>query len=693
MEFVSESEPLPDGVRDRVSLRLAFLLGIALCLTPGPTAVRADEAAGPDTPEVAEDDPTFPVSQFVLQYGTDHPDQPPLDAFLPKSVELSEVDGALAGPGLGTPVGEVVIDGEPQREVRLFRASALGTIAAELLRDFHDRGYLGVYISPHPADIDVDREQDLRRDGDTVLRLVVTTGRVSRLRTLASGSRIESEWRVDNQLHRRIRQRSPIQPSGAVSGKETDLVRKDLLEDYLHQLNRHPGRRVEASLAASEDGQGIDLDYHVHESKPWLVYAESSNTGTPETATWQTRIGFVDRQLTNRDDILAVEYTNGRIDRVNSVRASYEAPWFSRERPGWLKRSAIEPAWISWLDRDAIPWWGYDKLRWRIDGAWTRYKVRDVDISENDQFIGEDWHVGLEANTGIFQYGAFFLDTYASFRTRHVDVQNVLQATRGKTFVFEPELGLRFERYDEVSSLYGTTSFLYAMTSGNKASLADLGRPGANAQWPLLQWDIGGSHYLEPLLYPGSWKDLETPNTSTLAHELYLGSRGQYAFGKVLIPQVSQVVGGLYSVRGYPSSEAVGDDVYTGTIEYRFHLANQLPIRREPIDIPWLGSFRLQRQQAYGRPDWDLILRGFVDAGYTQRNTNALSAPGADSQFLLGVGAGVELRLLDKFSARADWGHSLRSIECGSFDDGSPIPCGPTKKGNNEFYFQFIISY
>ena len=149
-------------------------------------------------------------------------------------------------------------------------------------------------------------------------------------------------------------------------------------------------------------------------------------------------------------------------------------------------------------------------------------------------------------------------------------------------------------------------------------------------------------------------QDLEQPS------EVALGLRGQYAFDYRLIPQLSQVVGGLYSVRGYQQSEAVGDSVIVSSLEYRFHLPRALPIMREPLAIPLLGDFRAAPQQVYGRPDWDLTFRAFVDVGRAIRNANGI-APGdfEDDDTLIGVGVGAEFQFRSNLRARVDWATPL----------------------------------
>ena len=206
-----------------------------------------------------------------------------------------------------------------------------------------------------------------------------------------------------------------------------------------------------------------------------------------------------------------------------------------------------------------------------------------------------------------------------------------------------------------------------------------------DGRFQLLRWDVGISHYLEPLLFPKAWADPKTALSSTLAHELALATRGQYGFDFRLIPQTTWQLGGLYTIRGYRQNEASGDTVYMGTAEYRFHLPHSLPIRREPLQLPVFGDFRMTPQQAYGRTDWDLILSGFIDAGRAIRNRYDEGA-GERNNTLIGAGAGVELRIRQNIRARFDWARALKTTY---FANGLVS----TPKGSDEFHFLVSVLY
>jgi len=611
-------------------------------------------------------DPVFEVDRFEVGYVDPRPDLPDLATLVPFDVELvlSETGWRAPDP-LAAPAPTTTVSIGGGEAPGFYHASAISQITRALLDEIRAQGVVGVFVTPHPADIDVLRELDLRPAGTPALRLQILLGRVRALRSVAFGDRVPSDWKINNPKHRRIRQDSPIQPTAVVREGTTDLVLKQELEDYLFQLNRYPGRRVEAALAGSEEGDGVALDLLVHEAKPWFVYSQTSNTGTPETAVWQTRIGYVNRQLLNRDDTLALQYTNAGGNRVQAINGSYEAPWFSPHRPEWWRSHPDESFWQRWLRRDALPWWGVNRLRWRVEGSWSRYNARNV---QSDDIIGSEWDLASRFIYETLQWKNLFIDTFAGTRMRGVDLRNETfegtNAEGAQEFFFLPEVGIEIERIQETSTLIGFVSFEASVAPTHNAQLQNLGRPNVDGDYQLIRYDVGLAQYLEPLLFPSAWEDPATPYTSTLSHEVALATRGQYAFDYRLIPQASQVIGGMYSVRGYPPSSSVGDTVWTASAEYRFHLPRSLPIRNEPLKLPMLGDFYVSPQQVYGRPDWDFVLKGFIDAGKTIRNKPRSGRPrpiGETNEFLLGVGFGAELRYRQNLTVRVDWGQALRS--------------------------------
>ena len=493
-------------------------------------------------------------------------------------------------------------------------------------------------------------------------------------------------WASDNPAHREIRQKSPIQPTGLAGDGQTDLLIRGDLERYLFQLNRHPGRNVAAALSATDEG-GIALDYRVAESKPWYVYFQSSDTGSERTATWQNRFGYVNTQLRGNDDVAQLQYTNAGGNDLHSIQASYEAPWFDKRRPQWWTSSGREPWWLDWINRDKLPWWGSDRMRWRIGGSWTSFEAEGIvqgGLGASTVSNGSEWNISNEFLYTLFQHRALFIDFILGVRARGITTQLLGNTTPASAIFLLPQVGLRIERLTETGGLDILAIYERSVLEVPDNQLQNLGRIDVDDDYSVLRWGVTLTQYLEPLLNGSAWRDPTTPWSSTLAHEIAFFFRGQYALDARLIPQASQVVGGLFSVRGYPQSAAVGDTVTIGSAEYRFHIPRSLPVSGQPLKLPRVGRFRVAPQQVYGRPDWDLILRTFFDAAYAIRNPSPL-APLESNETLLSAGVGLELRIRHNLNIRVDWARALTSTSSGASQ--------PVSRGNDEFHFLFSLVY
>jgi hemolysin activation/secretion protein len=680
----SSFEIFPLGaVRHTYCLAIAALLASLILLgDPAAGQVLRPEEAGIRV---------FPVARLELVYSQPHPDQPALDGIAPISVELRETEFGWAAPVPGAATQSLEIGG-PHSATVVLEASGLARTLRALVTAIHDTGLYGVDVRPSSRDIDLESEHDLRPPGRDALQIVVTVGRVKLVRTIAVGDRIRGDWKINNELHERIRADSPLQPAGSSDDDSTELLDRRELEDYLFRLNRHSGRRVEAALSPAEEPGGIVLDYRVFEARPWFVYGQVSNTGTRRTSHWQTRVGAVHRQLSDRDDILSIEYLYGGTD-VNGFRAQYQAPFFSPKRPDWMNRRKGDPGWIEWFPREKIPWWGVAKLRWEAELAYGDFEAKPSSSSPpDDKVSSEQFHASGRLIYEAWQVRDFFFDVWTGLRVENFKVENKTGPSRtsGDEVFLLPRLGIHAERINAISNfnldLNAEAQVLEA--SGSNSSGAErLGRQRVDDRYFLINFNLGFATYLEPILFPKGFRDPESRRSSTLAHEIAIGLRGQYAFDYRLIPQASQIIGGIYSVRGFPQSLAVGDSVIVSSLEYRFHVPRALPIMREPLKLPLLGDFRATPQQVYGRPDWDLTLRAFVDVGRSIRNANNVAGGSFEpDETLVGIGVGAELQLRSNLRARIDWATPLKSTN----DNVSPT----LKPGeDSEIHLLFSILY
>ncbi|MCH8344311.1 MAG: ShlB/FhaC/HecB family hemolysin secretion/activation protein [Planctomycetes bacterium] len=638
----------PQRSLDRVAaaVAMAAVLGASPALAqdddPGPGSSETDTAteATQELPAPIEaDGPSYPVSALVLQYLRENPQHPALEEVMQIEVALVQTAQGFVAPRAEVPSVRLRLAEIADRPVEPYYASAIQRILEEIRDFFSQREILGVYVAPDPFQIN-EAGDDLREDGHTALRVMITTGIVTELRTLASGKRIAAQERINNPLHDRIRERSPIQPSAEGDEAPGDLLRKDALDRYLFHLSRHPGRRVDASISAGLDPGGVALDYLITENRPLVLYAQVSNTGTRSTERWIERFGLFHTQLTNNDDILELSYTTAGFSDTNAVVGSYEAPLFDN-----------------------------DRLRWRAYGLWSEFTATDVGFFDDD-FTGEAWELGGELIANIYQKRELFVDLVAGARFLNVRVDNKAAGIKGEEDFFLPHVGARIDRTSEWFSTQGSLLLEWnigEVTDIDLAQLNALGRVLPDEDWAVLRWGLTHSVYLEPLFDREAWEDPTTPKSSTLAHELALSFKGQYAFERRLIPHAEQVVGGLYTVRGYPESVVAGDTAIIGSIEYRYHFPRAFEIQPEPREL-FGEPFRAAPQYVYGRPDWDLILKGFFDVGRTIVSDRFAFE---SDETLMGAGVGVELLFKRNVSLRLDWGFVLEELEAQGINSGS----------------------
>ncbi|MBM4032197.1 MAG: ShlB/FhaC/HecB family hemolysin secretion/activation protein [Planctomycetes bacterium] len=673
-----------------------------------PPAPKAPEPKAPEpkAPEPKELAPAIEVTELKLAYPAadlakhkmyeKHTGLPKLEEALQLQVKLGKTAEGYVAARAGVEAVAFVLAELPKQPLKKFFPSAILSIEEQIVKWFNQRGIVGVFVATHPDDVTVtfrrrkypeagsefagwDDNRGTRKD----LRLVVWVGMVTRVRTIASGTRVPPDKRVDNPLNARIKAHSPVQPATNGAAARSDLLDQEALERYTFFLSRHPGRRVDVALSSDDKPGGVVLDYLVTENRPWYAYAQISNTGTAFTRRWRERFGFVHNQLTGRDDILTLDYSTAGFDAAHAVALSYEMPVFH-----------------------------FDRLRWRTYAQWSRYTASDVGIA-NAEFVGKGWSVGTELIFNFFQRRAFFLDAVAGARVQHERVEDKLLDQVGEDTLLVPYVGLRLQRVTEVASTFGS-AFLewnHANWIGtHKGQLERLGRENPDLHFHVLRYDLSHSFYVEPFLDPAAW---EAPGSrswwrSTLAHELFFAIRGQHSMGDRLIPQNQMVIGGAYTVRGYPESVVIGDSAWVATAEYRFHFPRILkPLalleRRAPEDpktgarqvgihaaetklteptkpakFPLLGGpFRFAPQDVYVRPDWDLIFRLFFDVGRVTHEHNEVFEV---DRTIRGCGAGAELRIRDNFSIRCDYGVALDDIEDPATGDKT------WRRGNHRFH-------
>ena len=590
-------------------------------------------AAGAAAQRVDVEALTYPVTAFVIEYALDHPAHPSIASLEALPVELRVGSVGLLPPhpstrNLAFPLGQVPAG---QR----FYTAGLRHLGNQIMETIRARGIDSVLVT-FPQ-IEVETGRDLRQLGDTRLLVRIWTGRVESVSTVADGDRFgdaDVDARTNRSEHAFIREGSPVRPGGP-----DGLLRVRDVEDHASRLSRHPGRRVDALVRPGELPGAHRLEYHVAESKPWRVYAGVSNTGTEATTLLRQRFGFAHNQTTGHDDLLAVDYVTGNFDEVHGVVGLYDAP-------------------ISRLSG----------VRLAVGGSYSHYDASELGVARVDA-QGDQWEAGGRLFYQLFQHRELFVDVFAGATWRNVtlDTDVVFGAafdTEAEDDFLLPEAGLRLRRDTGISS-----AALDAWVDHNLASVAGtdedeliaLGRIDPDESFTRLHWQGALSIYLEPALRWRRWVDPSTPASSTLAHELLISSKGQYSFGDRLVPQLQEIAGGLYSVRGYDQSVVGGDTVLIGSAEYRIHLPRLLlPSEDAAPELPVLGKLQIRPEHVYALPDWDFIVKAFVDAARVRDEDRR---DFESDQTLLAVGLGAELHFMKHLAARVDVGWPQRKLE------------------------------
>ena len=612
-------------------------------------------------PATRADGPAYMVSRFMLDYKYPRKILPAIGKLMGEPLRLAECKDGFVAAGRVVAGKKTVRPEYPtitftlaqinaEHQSHRFYLSALESIEQQLVGYVNKAGVIGVFVQISGKDFRGQR--DLRRRGDTTLHLTIHEAIVQKVRTISSGQGFGGKRTINDQRTDFIRADSPIQSTSkpTTNAAANDILEHRWLDDYVLRLNQQPGRQVSIALSPGSEPDSVILDYLVHEAKPWLVYAQISNTGTPQTSSLVEQFGFIDDQLTGNDDILNVNYDTASFTKAQDVNVSYQFPIF-----------------------------GIDRLQGRIFGGYQQYNASNVGLG-NLNFNGRTAFGGGELILNLAQFRNLFVYGVLGAQYQQVSVDNVSFQQSGSADFILPYMSLRLNRTGNTSHQTGSVTILGQYTSASQQSLNNLGRLNTNPTWAILQATGEDSFYLEPLLFHKNFAE----GRSTLANQILLRFSGQYAFGQRLIPQEESVIGGLYSVRGYPQSIVAGDSGIYGTIQYNLHIPRLFPVNPNPKTKIFGHLFRLAPQTPYGRPDWDLVLSAFVDGGEVAQSQKQSYESGAT---LISTGIGAKVTISKNISALVDWGVALNPVSAAATGQGG------VTTGSSEVNFVFSVSY
>ncbi len=621
----------------------------------------------------------YPISEFVVEYSTPRDDLPPVESLETLRIPLTIKDGfydsvLVEGEGVTIEVGRLP-------EGAILTSEAVQEVLNAIVKYLNEEDVHSVYVSPDRFQIDPRNGRDRRRAGDTTLKIDIHVGQIQDIQSVAKGTRVGSDKPIDHPKHSPIIKYSPLRPIEDVS--EPFLFRKKKLDDYLRRLNRHPGRRVDATIASSGTPGEIDLHYLVTENKPWIAYAQVANTGTASVGEWQTRVGFNHYQVFGRDDIAAVDYV------VADPKLSYTGV-------------------VSY----SVPLVFPDYLKANVYGIFSTFTGDQFAQNTLLTFGGTSKQAGFEIRTSPFSTWGFAHDFFVGFKYDDMEVEQQiadLEPTIGRDQIRYGNLGYSFSRNTRKMMTNVTVTGSWNVNPVDPDAIDSLGRLFADPSWVKLNWDINQSFYLEPVFNSNKWKDLDTWESSTLAHEISFTTRGQYIVSENrVIPAAQFVMGGIYSVRGYPENVAAADHGWYIQSEYRLHIPRLFKpysafAKDEQPELLW-DRWNVRPPRPLTNPDWDLIFRLFTDFGQTKNqevnleddpdNPNNGSIPIFETdQTVWGAGGGLELYILNNLRIRGDLGVVLDSLDEFDASTGGRQPIADAQRGDMRGHVVVTLSY
>jgi len=612
-------------------------------------AVAAPAHAGLDTAEPptgsfnSSEGPRYWITLIDVRYAQDHPLQPPIELIRTGEYALGRASDGFVGARRGGDNEWFELDQLGAEGPLPVYATGLRDLCEQIVAELGDRGLIGVFVAPDPTEIDPQTGADLRPEGQMELTLIVHTGRVHAVRTLATnveqGLPGVGAGPSDVPNHEDIAARSPLQPTG-----DGDPLAKPELDAYVAALNRHPGRMVDAVITPTLTPGVVNLDYVVAEDRPWTLSTAYSDSGTPATGEGRQRFGYANYQLTGHDDVLVLDYSTHSFDDVNAVFGSYET------------NLPFDVAFAN-------------TLRGQLTSSWSQYRADE--FGQTDAFKGDQWDVGAALVANLLRTSDLFVDTSLGARWMNIEVDNFDTFSSSMPF-FVPELALTLERLRPEARMSARLGFqqsvpFVAGTDGSDIDeFSDATRTDLNSSWRMVTLDLRGNFFLTPLFQPPTLRKIRPLRPRDLVHEIAWRMNGQYSLGTRLIPQVEAVLGGLGTVRGYPNYIASGDSMLSGSVEYRFHV----PLALKVVDswsLPFFGEFRPTSDSRYRMPDWDLAIGPFFDIGQVW---NEHRVAGEDDALLASLGLGFEVVVRRNFSLRVDYGIALSQVESENVDAG-----------------------
>lgn len=577
-------------------------------------AQKSQSASSPIDGEV------FHPLPITLKYEHDAPGLIPIDKLMQVPIEfMRTAEGGYAHARDDQPIVSLTLDelNHHTGSTPLY-ASALKAISEALGQYAYKEGYIGYFFTISSEDAKAVHSKT-RGSSDNGLVIEISTAFCGDVRTVVNDKKYDKPI-VNGYRYNYIRHKSPVYASHG-EYKTASILRKDHLDEYAIYLNRYPDRQVDVHIHPLDDPGMMSVDYMITPKRPWHIYLGAANTGTKTTGQWIESAGFIHTQAIATDATFRLDYSTADFGRFHSVRTYYDFNFF-----------------------------GLRRTRCRPHLSYNYFSSSQLGYETSD-FRGRQYLFGVLWDVNLHQRGRLFVDGIFDVRYRMISVNNIATGidTRNVRFL-TPRLGASIEKSAYGSHFkadLGVNFVINGFAVGSRAGVQNLGRPQVDVSW----WYFDGGFDYRLFL-----DTLKQKSKSPMAHEIHLRGMAQLAFGYRLIPQLQGVLGGMYTVRGYPEGMISGDSVLALTFEYLYHFPRKFKPNPNPRVKIFRRKFKAAPRFEGDRPDWDLIFKTFLDVGGSHSNRKLSEY---DSQ-LVGAGVGGEVTFLDKLSLKMDLGVALR---------------------------------
>jgi len=384
------------------------------------------------------------------------------------------------------------------------------------------------------------------------------------------------------------------------------VLKFDSLKDGLRQMNLHPDREVKAVIVPGQEVGTSDLLLDVKDRRPIHINAEVNNFGTKDTGRERYSLSVRHSNLLGQDDIFASRVQFG--EEVLAIGLQHLLP--------------VGP--------------------YGTNAGWT-FNYTDVQVGGDFSVLdigGEAFTWSTFVNHPLYEGDRLDVTGTTSFESKSI-YNTVLNQASSEDQLRMVHAGVNLDWIDP----YGRTFLVNDLTYGSDWFGA------SEKNDPRLSRRGSGADFFK---YNGSLNRIHPVYDQT-----YLFMKGSTQLTPDALVSAEQFdLGGVYSVRGYPQSDYLGDGGVGGSLELR---------------LPWY--FLPKEVKAPGLPDtplWDKVhFVGFFDAASASLRKPAV---GEDpSKTFFGAGGGLRIELPNNFLAR--------------FEYGVPVGDDPTDGSNGQFYF------